>query len=212
MFKNNDEIISRIERYYNIYFDNFDDIPRDIIHSAIERYRHNHNSLLNKYFVKDHFNVNHADQLSMMMYEICRLLHMNNLIKYADEIYLLNKYLFSIDLHSEIVLPVHYFLAHALGTVLGRAQYSDGLVVGQNVTVGNNRGIYPVFSGSCELNAGCCVLGKSNIGNNVIIGAGCIVIDRDIPDNKVVYFSYADGFVVKENERDVMEMYFRSCS
>ena len=57
-----------------------------------------------------------------------------------------------------------------VGTVFGHRKGGD-----EPVKVGNN----------CYFGIGCKVLGSVNIGNNVIIGGGSIVLN-DIPDNAVV--------------------------
>ena len=47
----------------------------------------------------------------------------------CDKIYFLNKILNSIDIYYEVSLPNIFLLIHPVGTVLGRANYSDYLIV-----------------------------------------------------------------------------------
>lgn len=48
------------------------------------------------------------------------------------------------DLYHEVNLPHYFTLDHPVGSVMGRAEYGEGFSFGQNCTVGNNKGIYPV--------------------------------------------------------------------
>jgi serine acetyltransferase len=51
------------------------------------------------------------------------------------------------------------------------------------------------------------VLGDCSIGNNVHIASGAMVIDRDIPDNSVV-FGAPPHQVIKENMTDNIDLFF----
>ena len=123
-------------------------------------------------------------------------------LKKADRL-LLDQLFFSlrsrcnIDLFYEIELKKYFLPEHALATILGRAEYDDYFVVCQNATVGNKNNIYPRFGKNVILRPGSMVLGKCNIGNNVQIAAGAQVIDRDVPDNSIVFGREPD-LVIKE--------------
>lgn len=43
----------------------------------------------------------------------------------------------------------------------------------------------PIIGDNCLIGAGAMVLGEVRIGNNVVIGANCVV-DFDVPDNTTV--------------------------
>src|SRR5690606_10500928 len=75
---------------------------------------------------------------------------------------------------------------HPIGTVLGRAVYGNGFVVMQGCTVGNKGGSYPVLGERVVLCAGSSVIGNCKIGNDVCIGAGAQLIDREVPDGSTV--------------------------
>ncbi|RWZ59098.1 serine acetyltransferase [Halobacillus fulvus] len=85
------------------------------------------------------------------------------------------------------------FFPHGINGVL----ISSGAVIGENavifhqVTIGSNtlkdskgKGA-PIIGGNCYIGAGAKIIGNVNIGNNVRIGANCVVV-KDIPDNSVV--------------------------
>ena len=61
----------------------------------------------------------------------------------ADKVYYLNKIMHSVDIYHEVELPSVFFMEHPVGTVLGRARYSDGFMAYQGCTVGGNKGHYP---------------------------------------------------------------------
>ena len=74
---------------------------------------------------------------------------------------------------------------------------NDGVIIGKNctvrhcVTIGNKQlqdGSYsksPVIGNQVDIGSNTCIIGEINIGNNVKIGAGSVVV-RSIPDNAVV--------------------------
>ena len=84
-------------------------------------------------------------------------------------------------------MPDIFILIHPVGTVLGNANYSDYLVVYQNVTV-NTNGIHPPTLGKfVTLGAGASILGECVIGDRVGIGATVTMRNKRVSDNSVVY-------------------------
>ena len=61
---------------------------------------------------------------------------------------------------------------------MGRAEYGEGFSFGQNCTVGNNKGIYPVLGENVRMCANSSIIGNCRIGDNVIIGANSGVKDE----------------------------------
>ena len=69
------------------------------------------------------------------------------------------------------------------GTVIGK-----NFKLRQNTTIGNdgiNNENSPVFGDNVNVMAQCVIIGKIHIGDNVIIGAGSVVV-KDIPSNSMV--------------------------
>ena len=89
----------------------------------------------------------------------------------SDKLYALNKAMASVDLFYQVELPDIFTFDHPLGSVMGRASYSDYFTFSQGCTVGNNRGIYPRFGQSVFMLSDSKVIGDCEIGSNVIIGA-----------------------------------------
>lgn len=54
---------------------------------------------------------------------------------------------------------------------------------------------------------GSMVLGECNIGDNVQVSSGTIIIDKDIPSNSVV-FGRSPDLVIKENKVDNKSLFF----
>lgn len=100
--------------------------------------------------------------------------------------YLLNKALHGLEAFYEIELPEVFWFAHAVGSVLGRAKYGNGLLVAQGCTVGNKNGRYPVLGEKVVLCANSTILGDCILGSRVCVGAGSQLIDETIPDGSTV--------------------------
>lgn len=95
------------------------------------------------------------------------------------------------DWFYQIDLPKHFMCEHPLGSVLGRAEYGDYLMIYQGTTVGGSRKdgllFYPVIGSNVLLYANSTVLGDCHIGNNVIISAESYLINEMIPNNSIVF-------------------------
>lgn len=77
------------------------------------------------------------------------------------------------------------FIQHGFSTILYANKIGENLWVNQNVTIGHSGKGIPEIGDNVHIGAGAIVIGPIKIGNNVRIGAGAIVVN-DIPDNSVV--------------------------
>ena len=69
-------------------------------------------------------------------------------------------------------------------SIIGKnCNISQGVTLGQ-ANRGRNKG-YPILGDNIYIGPGAKIVGAVKIGNNVAIGANCVVT-RDIPDNSVV--------------------------
>ena len=110
----------------------------------------------------------------------------------CDRIYYINKIMHSVDLFYAIDLPPVWSAEHPLGSVMGRAKYSDGFFFYQGCTVGGTRdreGVlyYPELDTNVRMFANSSILGKCHIGRNAQIGAGALVKNQDVPANSIVF-------------------------
>lgn len=158
------------------------------------------------------FNPYHSVTWMIFLYRLSwHLAHDNEKVcKEADMVYYLNKIMHSNDWFYMIDLPVHFWCEHPLGSVLGRAQYSDYLMVYQHVTVGGNRKngqlSYPKLGENVCLYAGATVLGDTVIGNNVIISADSYLINETIPDNSIVFGKSPNIIIKEKSESEIKDM------
>lgn len=134
-----------------------------------------------------HFDVLNTDHFCTFLYFLANELHRQNPASQAQtKISYLNKILHGIDLFHFIELPSVFKLGHPVGTVLGRATYGENLSITQGVTIGSNRGKYPVIGHDVSIHPGAMILGNCNIGPRVRIAAGSLILDRDIPSDSLV--------------------------
>jgi serine O-acetyltransferase len=96
----------------------------------------------------------------------------------ADKAYALNKALHALDAFYEVMLPDIFAFQHPVGTVLGRAVYSDYFICYHNCTVGANLDdAYPSFDRGVVMYGGSRVIGRTAVGRNTFVSTGAIVID-----------------------------------
>ncbi len=150
-----------------------------------ERLARLHRATADKYYFRQgipHFDHLHGDQYATCIYFLSRYCATQagdrNL---AGKLYLLNKALFAVDIFFEVELPEIFLLCHPVGTVLGRAEYQDYLVVSQNCTVGNIDNVYPKLGWGVVLCSGSSVLGGCELGDSVCVGAGSLLVDLSVP-------------------------------
>lgn len=148
------------------------------------------------------FNPYHSVQYMTFLYYLSHDIYKNaNAGQLCDKIYYLNKIFHSVDLFYAIDLPKHFGAEHPLGSVMGRAKYSNGFFFYQGCTVGGTYdkigGIhYPVLDENVKMYANSSILGESHIGKNVLIGAGALVKNQNVPDNSIV-FGQSPNLIIK---------------
>ena len=110
----------------------------------------------------------------------------------------------SVDLFYAIELPSIWSAEHPLGSVMGRAKYSDKFFFYQGCTVGGTKDkkgntFYPELEENVRMYANSSILGRCHIGKNVQIGAGALVKNQDVPDNCTV-FGQSPNLIIKHNK------------
>lgn len=125
------------------------------------------------------FSHSHCDQYAIFLYYLA-----NSAFRekpghpIADKAYALNKALHALDAFYEVQLPDVFAVQHPVGTVLGRASYSDYFICYHNCTVGANLdNDYPSFGRGIVMYGGSRVIGKTSVGENTFVSTGAIVID-----------------------------------
>lgn len=178
---------------------------------CLERLEHSLSHINDKYVGHDgivKFNHQHTDHYAMFLYLLANTAYTKNSdLSIANKLYALNKALHSVDVYYEVELPDIFFFQHPLGAVLGRAKYSEYLVVYQKCTVGGKDGIYPVIGEGVVLYGGASLIGRCIIGKNVWLSVNTCVVEEDIPDNCVV-FGRSPNLVIKKTNRNVLRDIF----
>lgn len=125
------------------------------------------------------FSHRHTDQYAVFLYYLA-----NSAFRekpghpVAEKAYALNKALHALDAYYEVELPDIFAVQHPVGTVLGRASYSDYFICYHNCTVGANlEDDYPSFGRGIVMYGGSRVIGKTSVGDNSFVSTGAIVID-----------------------------------
>lgn len=156
------------------------------------------------------FNPMHTVTWAIFLYRLSRLLYLAGNIYEADCVYYLNKIMNSVEWFYQVELPEHFMAEHPLGSVLGKAQYSDYLFVYQGTSIAGNRKkgklYYPKLGKNVVLYANATILGETTIGNNVIVSGNTYIINEKVPDNCIV-FGQSTNIVIKEkSEPEILEM------
>lgn len=202
-----------MSKQLNNFFPDNDLISEDRMLSAIEKAEERifycFGNIRKKYFHQDgttHFNHLISDQYCMYIYMLSNHVYENAGDEaLATKLYYLNKALHSVDIFYTSKLPDIFLLVHPLGTIIGRATFSDYFIAYQGVTVGClNEGIFPTFEGKTILYANSKVLGNATIGDNVCLAADATVVNTDIPANKIV-FGNSPNLKLTANNKTVEE-------
>ncbi len=77
---------------------------------------------------------------------------------------------------------------HPFATVINAKSIGKNFEFRNGLTVGNknnDNNLLPTIGDNVVTGANVCIIGKINIGNNVVIGAGSVVV-KDVPNNVIV--------------------------
>jgi len=187
----------------------------DYLDPALERLEKCFADSSDKYYKKEgeiHFSPYHSGQYSIFLYYLANTAYrMDGDPDLCTVLYYLNKSLNSVDWFYALELPESFGVEHPLGSVLGRAKFSNHLFFYQGCTIGGiqrgKRSVYPTLGEYVTLCANSSVLGECNIGNYVIIGADALVKNQDIPDNSIVFGSSPNLKVDTRGREEMKKMY-----
>ena len=205
------ELGGAILRQLQAFFPPLTEVERQIIEDCLQgvipqcEYNFSHSE--NKYFstVKDgrritRFDAFHSIQWMTLLYYLSHELYLRK-SNLCDKVYYLNKIMHSVDLFYAIELPQIWSAEHPLGTVMGRAKYSDGFFFYQGCTVGGTKDkdgniYYPVIEENVRMYSNSSILGNCHIGKGAQIGAGAIVKNQDVPAGSIV-FGQSPNLIIK---------------
>ena len=134
------------------------------------------------------FNHLHSDQYLTFLWILSNQIWSDAADKIvATKLYYLNKALHGFDCLYNNNLPSIFYIAHGVGTVLGKASYDDYLYVCKGVTVGSSRGVnYPKFSKWVSLGSDSTVIGECTLEEMSSVGAGTSIFDLKVESKKAV--------------------------
>lgn len=160
------------------------------LRSTLERVEHCFSHIRKKYYAVDghvrfdHLNTDHM--ASFLWFYSNEIWKNHEDTEWPTRLSYLNKILHGVDLFYFVPMPNIFFLVHPVGTVIGRAKFGDYFAIHQQCTVGDSGGIYPSFGEGVVLYAGSTVLGNAQLGDNVVVGAGSLLIHEKVSDGTLV--------------------------
>lgn len=210
------QLIAYVARQVELSFPDSEVNPNDLkpyVLAALERTEYCFSHIKVKSFFDGKqtlFNHLHSDQYAIFLYYLANTIWcMNGDIQLASKIYYLNKSLHSLDIFYEVQLPDIFCLVHPVGTVLGRADYSNYFVAYQRCTVGGNLAYeYPNFEEGVALFGGSALIGNCHIQRNSWIAAGSLLMDIVVPANHIA-FGQHPAVKFKPTRKTVIERFFR---
>jgi serine O-acetyltransferase len=187
-------------------------VSTDLIKDALERVEYSFHRIKRKYYRKDNlprFDHLNGDHMAVFLYYLSNLVwRKSGDENLATKISYLNKIMHGLDLFYSVPMPDIFFLVHPIGTVIGKANFSDYLVIYQNCTIGGNIDlVYPSLGEGVVLYSGTSVIGDCPVGDNVIFGANAFLINTAVPSNTLVVGQYPSQRML-QNRRYVREQIF----
>ena len=174
----------------------------DSLKKTLERVGYCFSRISNKYYYQNDqvvFDYQNTDQYAAFLYFLANTIWESSGDSTAA----------GIDVFYEVCLPDIFFFSHPVGTVLGKAIYSDYLIISQGVTVGGNKDlVYPEIGEGTYLYSQSAIIGKCKTGENNLISIGTIVREENTPDNVVIY-NHRGAVKFKQAEWNVRSRYFR---
>ena len=203
-----------IRQLSSLYFisDEEVEVLEDVLPEALRRCEACFSHVRNKYYSgeRGHTRLDplHGCYHAYLLYMLSRCIHLRggSASALCDKLYGLLKMMASVDLFYQVELPAIFTFDHPLGTVMGRAQYSNYFSFSQGCTVGNNHGEYPSFGKSVFMLSNSKVLGGCKIGSHVIISANTYIKDTDIPSGSIV-FGQSPNLVIKTGREGYVREY-----
>ena len=105
-------------------------------------------------------------------------------------------------------MPDIFLLLHCVGTVLGKAQYSDYFVACQNVTVGSDKGYSPIISKGVYMGPGSAIIGRCLVAMYTHIGIKGVLHNQDTAEANLIVGS-SPNILTKKLRRNLIEdVYF----
>lgn len=186
---------------------------KDLLKLTMKRVEYCFSKIHRKYYFEnghvifDHLNTDHM--ASFLFFLGNTIWKTTGDIAFPTRLFYLNKILHGLDLYFSVPMPQVFLLVHPVGTVIGKAQYCDYLVIYQNCTIGSSENIYPKLETGVILYSGVSIIGNCNINNNTIFGANAFILNTNVPSNTLVLGQYPKH-TFKPNHISVIQRCFKS--
>lgn len=209
------KVLLLVQGQIDVFFSGLDSLKLESsdVARALEAFERCNRRICLKYYeaqlsIEDFY---HSDKYAVFLYFLSHTLYKANKPKLATKAYYLNKILHGVDLFYEICLPEVFSLTHPVGSVFGRAEYGNYLCVYQNCTIGGDTRdgeiCYPTLGEGVVLCASSKVIGRCQVGDNVIFGANAFIINTDVPSNSIVVGSYPHHRILPSNHNVLKEFF-----
>ena len=192
----------------------FDEIEQHLLASleiSEKRFRLNRS----KYFASDEgrrarFSATHYSSHALLLYQLSRECFLNGRVDLAEKIYFLNIATTATDLFYEVDLPLRTGCEHPLGSVIGRANFSESssLYFYQQCTLGSNlnsmgKEVYPSVDGALFLYSKSTLVGDVKTSGMVIVSHATYMKDVGPVNDCLVFGEYPD-LVIKPLTKQII--------
>ncbi len=193
----------------NFYPDGYDSMPaiKKNIDEAFDRMAFSLKYVKLNGYTK--FNHLHSDLYAQFIYYLSNTIWRNDEERnVAGKLFYLNKTLNGLNCMYDTELPDIFLLIHCVGTILGKAKYSNYFVACHNVTVGTDRGSSPQILEGVYMGPGSSIVGKSIIESYSHLAINAVVLNQDTKENCVVVGN-SPNLILKDLKRNLIkEQYF----
>lgn len=211
---NNENLLKYLTKQLSNHFPDEEEI-KDldiVIGKALERLQYNFEHIaLSHYFKYDKpfFNHLNADHYTVFIYYCSNIAYKRGDIDLASKLFYLNKILHSFHCMYDTKLPDIFIVCHGVGTVLGKAKYSNYFVVTQGCTVGANAKLeYPKLSEYFVMYPNSLILGNSEISKYVISSNNSMVLNKNINSNSLIVGQHPNN-EIKNINLNIFSQFFK---
>lgn len=182
------------------------------VETALKRLEYCFSKIILKHYFDNgeaKFNHLHSDHYVMYLWFLANTLWKEGApVSVCHKLYYLNKSLHGFDCMFDTALPDIFIIVHGVGTMLGKATYSNYFVVFHGCTVGINKGVYPEIGEGVTLTAHSSVIGNCRVGNYSTVGNNTGIVDIDISDTSVAYRNKSGEIEIRKSSYAYFQNYF----
>jgi serine O-acetyltransferase len=181
-----------LQNQLNNYFPDFkkNKYLLHVVQKSLKKVKFNFSHIALSYYEKDgspYFDYLNADHYTVFIYYCSNIAYEMNDLKLANKLFYLNKILHSFHCMYDAVLPEIFIVIHGIGSVLGKAKYSNFFIVTQGCTVGgNSKWEYPELDEYIIMYPNSSILGKSKISRKVVFANNSMVLNFNIKSNQTI--------------------------